>query len=78
MRLIILKQLYFKILNLQIKKVQINQEVELTVKRNRETGELFLSDFSLDNLDFIGRVSIPLYALFGYTGKYVNYREKWG
>jgi len=47
------------------KKVQINQEVELTVKRNRETGELFLSDFSLDNLDIIRRVSIPLYGQNG-------------
>jgi len=44
------------------KKVQINQEIELTIKRNRETGELLLSDFSLTNLDFIGRVSIPLYG----------------
>lgn len=48
------------------KKVQINEEIELTIKRNKETGKLLLSAFSLDNLSFLQRVSIPLY---GENGK---------
>ena len=59
------------------KTIQIDQEIELTIKRASETGKLLLSAINLNDLDFIQIVLHPLYAQnrifnIGTETKYLN------
>lgn len=59
------------------KTIQIDQEIELTIKRESETGKLLLSAINLNDLDFIQIVLHPLYAQnrflnIGTETKYLN------